>query len=61
MDLVAPEYDLVQMATAMGMRAVRVETADDLSAAIRESLSISEPMLIDTPISRETGNKLNYG
>lgn len=61
MDLVAPEYDLVQMATAMGMRAVRVETADDLSAAIRESFSISEPMLIDTPISRKAGEKLNYG
>ena len=61
MDLTSPEYDLVQLASSMGMRAVRVTTADDLSDAIKESLAISEPMLIDTPISRETGKKLNYG
>ena len=61
MDLVGPEYDLVTMANAMGMKAVRVSTADDLSDAIKESLSMSEPMLIDSSISRETGEKLNYG
>ncbi|MBA62764.1 MAG: hypothetical protein CMJ76_10415 [Planctomycetaceae bacterium] len=61
MDLIGPEYDLVQMASSMGMRAVRVTTADDLSEAIKESFLIAEPMLIDTPISRETGKKLNYG
>ena len=61
MDLVGPEYDLVAIANSMGMRATRVNTADELSDAIQESLAISEPMLIDTPITRETGKKLNYG
>ncbi len=61
MDLVGPETDLVQLASSVGMRAVRVNTADELSDAINESFSSPEPMLIDTPISRETGRKLNYG
>ena len=60
-DLIDPEYDLVAMAAAFGMRAVRVDTADDVSAALKESLSLAEPMLIDVPIQRVTQPKLEYG
>ena len=43
--------DFMKLAEAYGMRGVRVEGADNLESALRESLAIEAPTLIEVPVS----------
>lgn len=47
LDLSSPELDFVALARGMGVPAVRVETAEDLSNALRSSFGSSGPSLIE--------------
>jgi len=51
--LVRPEIDFVALAQGMGVRALRVETVNQLLAALEESLSNSGPCLIDVVLTSE--------
>ncbi len=61
MDLVDPEIDFVALAQSMGVEAERVSEADQLTAAVSESLAGDRPRLIDVPIARTTPSRMSYG
>jgi len=61
MDLIEPEIDMVALAKAFGVNAMRVAEPDELSEAVRQSLAGDRPQLIDVPISRAVPGRLNYG
>ena len=42
--------DFVKLAEAYGARGVRAHTADELEQAIRESIAIDAPTLIEVPV-----------
>ena len=42
--------DFMKLADAYGVRGVRVHGADELEAALSESLSIERPSLIEVPV-----------
>jgi benzoylformate decarboxylase len=52
MDLVAPEIDYVALATAMGVRARRVEKPGELRAVLAEAVAHAGPCLVDVAIDR---------
>jgi acetolactate synthase-1/2/3 large subunit len=51
--------DLVTYAQSFGMRARRIERADDLLPALRSSFEANAPSLIDCPIDHRENQKLN--
>jgi acetolactate synthase I/II/III large subunit len=51
--------DLVTYAQSFGMRARRIERADDLLPALRSSFEANAPSLIDCPIDHRENEKLN--
>ncbi len=51
-DLVEPEVDFVSLARSFGVEAHRVTEPDELSERICDSLSQTEPILLDVPIER---------
>lgn len=55
MDLVDPEPDLVGLATALGVSACRVETAEAVTEAVDRAIKSGRPALIDVPIDRAVG------
>lgn len=61
LDIVGPEIDFVQLAGALGVEAVRITDPSTLQAAVRESFTRHQPLLIDVPISRQTPGRLHYG
>jgi benzoylformate decarboxylase len=61
MDLTMPEIDMVGLAKSLGVEATRVTEPDELSEALRQSLSSDQPRLIDVPVSRAVPGRLNYG
>ena len=50
LDLDAPEIDFVSLAQSLGVEALRVETPDDLSAAVADSLRADQPRLITVAV-----------
>jgi acetolactate synthase I/II/III large subunit len=50
LDLTDPDLDFVALARGMGVPARRVETAEDLAAALEESFAESGPTLIEVPL-----------
>jgi benzoylformate decarboxylase len=52
MDLVEPEIDFVGLARSFGVEAFRVTEPDELSERIRESLTRTEPILLDVIVER---------
>jgi acetolactate synthase-1/2/3 large subunit len=50
LDLTEPDLDFVALATGMGVPARRVETAEDLTAALEESFVEPGPSLIEVPL-----------
>jgi benzoylformate decarboxylase len=60
LDLVGPEVDLVGIARALGVEAVRVTEPDELAERVAESLRGDAPRLFDVPIQRAAPSKLNY-
>jgi benzoylformate decarboxylase len=61
LDVVSPEVDLVALSQSLGVRACRIHDPQELSERVAASLSASEPLLIDVPISRQSMPKLQYG
>jgi benzoylformate decarboxylase len=61
LDITGPDVDMVALARAFGVEAVRVTDPDELTERLRASLAGDRPLLIDVPISRETQSRLNYG
>ncbi|HEY2881015.1 MAG TPA: thiamine pyrophosphate-dependent enzyme [Pirellulales bacterium] len=61
MDLIEPEVDMVGIAKALGIDAIRVTEPDELSEALKVSFAGNKPRLIDVPISRTVPGRLNYG
>lgn len=51
LDLVDPQIDYVGLARALGVEAERIEHPDQLSDAVRASLSAEAPRLIEVPIA----------
>jgi acetolactate synthase-1/2/3 large subunit len=51
--------DLVMYAESFGMRAHRIERADQLLPALRSSLAGNAPSLIDCPIDYRENEKLS--
>ena len=49
-DLINPIVDFVHIARGFGIRASRIEKADDLGPAIREAFAAGQPWLIDVVI-----------
>ena len=47
LDLSSPELDFVALARGMGVPGVRVETAEELTTALRASLATPGPSLIE--------------
>ena len=47
MDLTTPELDFVELARGMGMKAQRIEAADDFKVAFEEALDSDGPVLLD--------------
>ncbi len=60
-DLINPEIDFVQLAKSLGVDAVRLHNADELTQCVAESLKGDKPRLIDVPIQRGVPERLNYG
>ena len=52
-DLHEPEIHFDELARALGVRAVRVETAEQIGPAIRQALADDEPFLIDLVITND--------
>ncbi|HSR33823.1 MAG TPA: thiamine pyrophosphate-dependent enzyme, partial [Anaerolineae bacterium] len=52
MDLVGPEVDFVGLARSFGVRAHRVTEPDELSERLYDSLSQTEPLLLDVALER---------
>jgi len=62
LDLKEPEVDLVALAGALGVTAVRVHEPDELADRVRQSLrERTGPLLLDVPIQRAPPKRLNYG
>jgi acetolactate synthase-1/2/3 large subunit/sulfoacetaldehyde acetyltransferase len=51
-DLVNPAFD--EIAKAYGANGVRVETADDVTTALRDALAADRPSVIEVPVDPET-------
>lgn len=51
LDLVDPVIDYLGLARALGVEALRIEHPDQLSDAVRQSLSAEAPRLIEVPIA----------
>ena len=60
LDLVGPEVDLVGMATALGVEAVRIDEPDALADAVAESFTLDRPA-DRRAHQRGTPSRLNYG
>jgi acetolactate synthase-1/2/3 large subunit len=50
LDLTDPVLDFVALATGMGVPARRVETAEELTAALAQSFAEPGPSLIEVPL-----------
>jgi benzoylformate decarboxylase len=57
-DLFDPDIRFDELARAMGVRAVRVETPEQIGPAIHEALADDEPFLIDLVITNEVPNHI---
>jgi benzoylformate decarboxylase len=53
LDLVDPAVDFVGLATSLGVHAVRVDSLDDASDAVRTAAASGRPALVELPISAE--------
>lgn len=61
LDLVEPEIDFVSLAQSLGVEAHKITEPDQLSEQLTEAINSEKPVLLDVDVSRELGNKLNYG
>ena len=61
LDIIGPEIDFVGLAQSLGVEARRVETADQLSDELAAQFNNDRPLLLDVPIARGVGERLNYG
>jgi benzoylformate decarboxylase len=59
-DLRDPFIRFDELARAMGVQAVRVETQEQIGPAIRQALANDKPFLIDLVIANETANHLSH-
>jgi acetolactate synthase-1/2/3 large subunit len=50
LDLTEPDLDFVSLSRGMGVPARRVETAEELTAALEASFSAPGPSLIEVPV-----------
>jgi benzoylformate decarboxylase len=57
-DLCKPDIRFDELARAMGVQAVRVETPEQIKPAIAQALSHNGPFLIDLVISNEVPGSL---
>lgn len=55
-DLRSPDIRFDELAHAMGVRAVRVKTLEEIGPAIHQALSDDDPFLIDLVITNEVPN-----
>ncbi|WP_426393215.1 thiamine pyrophosphate-dependent enzyme [Variovorax sp. R-27] len=46
-----PDLDFVALAGAQGMKALRVETAEQLRAALHQALQSAAPMLVEVEVA----------
>ncbi len=61
LDLLGPTVDYVRLAEGFGVKAMRVDSPGELSAAISSGLKGADPLLIESPISRDVAKRLEYG
>jgi benzoylformate decarboxylase len=61
LDLVEPEVDMVAIARSLGVEAIRAHEPDRLSSTLEAAWQRDAPLLIDVPISRHVGPRLEYG
>jgi len=59
-DLRDPDIRFDELARAMGVQAVRVETPEQIGPAIKQALANDQPFLIDLVIANETANHLQH-
>ncbi len=59
-DLRDPDIRFDELARAMGVQAIRVETSEQIGPAIRQALADDRPFLIDLVIANETANHLQH-
>ncbi|MDY0165204.1 MAG: thiamine pyrophosphate-binding protein [Thermoguttaceae bacterium] len=55
LDLDTPEIDFVSLAQSLGVEALRVDSPDDLSAAVADSLRADQPRLITVAVRHPKG------
>jgi thiamine pyrophosphate-dependent acetolactate synthase large subunit-like protein len=61
LDLTGPVVDYLRIAEGFGVRSMRAESPEQLSAAISSGLQGEAPLLIEAPITRRVANRLEYG
>ena len=61
LDLDGPEIDYLRLAESFGVKAQRVESAEELRAVLPPALQADEPLLIEAPIERTTPRRMQYG
>jgi acetolactate synthase-1/2/3 large subunit len=48
-----PDVDFIKLAYAYGIKAIRVNSNDEIEKALKEALSLTEPVIVECEISRE--------
>jgi len=61
MDLNQPEIDFVALSQSLGVEGCRIAEPEELAERVAANFKDRRPLLIDVPIQRESGGKLNYG
>jgi thiamine pyrophosphate-dependent acetolactate synthase large subunit-like protein len=51
MDLDRPSFDWPQLSRSLGVRARRIEHAEDLADAVRAAGELTAPLLLEVPVA----------